>query len=191
MTKTPTKKRKIQNLWCSVSSCSSGTVKGAKYCWAHYSRLRNTGSLRIEEPVGYRNHGQKKNKSSTYRSWLMMNNRCSNVRAMDYSYYGGKGIQVCPRWRRFQNFQKDMGEKPSAEYTIGRIDSSLGYEKKNCRWETRKDQARNRKFCKLSLEKAYIIRLLYQTGFSQKELGELFRVGISTISSVVNGKTWS
>lgn len=81
-----------------------------------------------------------------YRSWQMMKNRCLNPNARDYAYYGGKGITVCKRWLKFDSFLEDMGRRPSEFYTLDRINPDKGYSKQNCRWATRKEQSRNRKY---------------------------------------------
>jgi hypothetical protein len=80
----------------------------------------------------------------TYRSWDAMKHRCSNKKANRYDLYGGKGITVCKRWFKFENFLKDMGERPSGK-TLDRKDGTKGYYKDNCRWATSKEQARNTK----------------------------------------------
>lgn len=70
--------------------------------------------------------------------------RCQNTRCADFKDYGGRGIEVCKRWERFENFLADMGEKPTG-LTLGRKDNNGGYSLANCRWETQTQQARNRR----------------------------------------------
>lgn len=81
--------------------------------------------------------------SQTYKSWDAMRQRCNNKNNPKYNIYGGRGITVCEQWKQFINFLNDMGEAPKG-YQIDRINNDKGYYKRNCRWRTPKQQARNR-----------------------------------------------
>lgn len=82
-------------------------------------------------------------RSRVYRIWRGMLNRCENPKQPHYARYGGKGIKVCERWHRFEDFFDDMGH-PEEYETLDRIDSSKDYEPLNCKWSTYKEQNRNR-----------------------------------------------
>ena len=86
--------------------------------------------------------------SPEYRTWQMMRNRCLNSRAMDYAYYGGRGITICPEWNTFAGFLADVGRRPTPLHTLDRINPDGNYELTNVRWATRKEQARNRSYAK-------------------------------------------
>ena len=81
----------------------------------------------------------------TYRSWQMMKNRCLNPNAMDYRYYGGRGIKVDPDWYTYEGFVAAMGLRPDG-LTLDRENGNKHYVADNCRWATRQTQARNREY---------------------------------------------
>lgn len=81
--------------------------------------------------------------------WRQMRNRCNNPNAYGYKYYGGKGIKVCARWGSFESFKSDMGQRPSPEHSIHRLDNDKGYEPANCVWATHSVQMNARSDSKL------------------------------------------
>lgn len=81
----------------------------------------------------------------TYATWGSMKRRCNNPNASNYHLYGGRGIGYTDDWEYYDNFLKDMGERPSSDYSLDRIDNSKGYSKDNCRWATRSEQASNKR----------------------------------------------
>lgn len=92
-------------------------------------------------------HGQAARGSVTseYRTWAAMIRRCSNSNDKSYLNYGGRGITVSDEWKNsFVAFITDMGKRPKG-LTLERIDNSLGYCKSNCKWDTRKNQNRNKR----------------------------------------------
>lgn len=77
--------------------------------------------------------------------WNGMKQRCYNKKDSSYYRYGGRGIMVCDRWlHSISNFIEDMGEKPSKEHSLDRINNYGNYEPNNCRWATKREQLLNR-----------------------------------------------
>lgn len=85
-------------------------------------------------------------KMPEYSSWLGMKKRCFNKKEPKYASYGGRGITVCRAWENdFSEFLKDMGNKPTQNHSLDRIDVNGNYNPKNCRWATAKEQALNKR----------------------------------------------
>lgn len=85
-------------------------------------------------------------KTLAYKSWTSMKYRCYEPTNNRYKDYGGRGIQVCDRWlNSFENFLADMGERPSTDYSLDRIDVNGNYEPSNCRWITKMAQMSNKR----------------------------------------------
>lgn len=76
-----------------------------------------------------------------------MRNRCLSPKSPLYKYYGQRGITICPEWDSFPQFLKDMGYKTDPLHQLERIDNSLGYSPKNCKWATKTEQQRNTRYC--------------------------------------------
>ena len=82
----------------------------------------------------------------TFKTWMCMRERCRKKVGKIAKTYYHRGITVCKEWNEsFESFLKDMGERPSPEHTIDRVDNYKGYCKDNCRWATAKEQSRNRR----------------------------------------------
>jgi hypothetical protein len=88
----------------------------------------------------HRVHGQVNSK--TYGVWKNMVGRCTNPKHPQYDDYGGRGIFVCEKWRKFAGFYDDMGDAP-AGLSIERINNHDAYHPGNVKWGTKEEQVRN------------------------------------------------
>jgi hypothetical protein len=97
---------------------------------------------RIPPPVRV-NHGH--SSSLVHRIWRQMRQRCRNPNNARFASYGGRGISVDPRWDSFPQFLSDVGEKPSPQHSLDRINVNGNYEPGNVRWATAAQQMANRR----------------------------------------------
>lgn len=141
----PRPKEKGYRYW--LCRCECGNVVTANGDNLRRSRTRSCGCLAAEvrsEVTKQRmtRHGM----SGTYLhvAWQNMLQRCLNPTNKRYPHYGGRGVTACDRWRdSFEAFAADMGERPTGEHSLDRIDVNRGYEPGNCRWATIGEQASN------------------------------------------------
>jgi hypothetical protein len=84
--------------------------------------------------------------TKVYRAWASIKTRCYDKNYPRYSDYGGRGITVCRRWRiSFSNFYADVGDPPSPQHSIDRINNNGNYTPSNVRWATALEQRHNRR----------------------------------------------
>lgn len=91
----------------------------------------------------YKTHGLSRTTENTI--WRGMTRRCTNKNDISWKYYGGRGISICKRWSKFENFLADMGKRPSRNHSIDRINNDGNYEPGNCRWATSREQHANKR----------------------------------------------
>jgi hypothetical protein len=104
---------------------------------------RSCGCLHQDQGAPYVKHGRYR--APEYRTWSAMKSRCSNRNVPAFKDYGGRGITVCERWMKFENFLADMGVRPTGT-SLDRYPNCNGnYEPGNCRWATPREQTKNRR----------------------------------------------
>lgn len=89
---------------------------------------------------GWKTHGL--SNTRVHNIWSGMKARCNREQDASYHKYGGRGINYCESWEKFENFYNDMGNPPEG-FSLDRIDNNKGYCRENCRWTDVKTQARN------------------------------------------------
>ena len=116
-----------------LCQCECGQTKEILGELLRNGRTQSCGCLWRERPGGTPpTHGM--SGTPTYVTWRSMIQRCGSPGHAAYHRYGARGIKVCRRWRKFENFFKDMGARPSSGHQIDRIDPKKGYSPDNCQW---------------------------------------------------------
>lgn len=109
-----------------------------------------------------------------HRAWDKIKRRCYSENDNRYKNYGGRGIKMCERWKNsFESFYEDMGDRPSSEHSIDRIDVNGDYEPSNCRWATSTEQSRNKMnslFVNVNGKEIHL-----------KEIAEIHNIGYETL----------
>jgi|SRR5579864_1663853 len=87
--------------------------------------------------------------SNFYDLWGGMKARCFNPNHKSYPDYGGRGITVCDRWLKFENFRDDMWKEYLQRRQAGeiisldRLEVMGNYKLSNCKWATDIEQGKN------------------------------------------------
>lgn len=179
------KNKKGESLWLCRCSCVNQTEKIVNGPKLKSGKIQSCGCNHNKPPIN-KTHG--KSKTPEYKAWDSMIYRCYNNKARNYHLYGGRGIVVCDGWRNSStSFLKDMGQRPSSNHSLDRIDNNSHYScghceqclamgwTANCKWSTNKEQSNNRRrFPRIFFE--YNGKML-----SYKEMSEISNQSVNTI----------
>ena len=165
----------------------SGKTKSGNYTWlcrcdCNIEKVVVSGNLTSGNSLScgclVKIHGQAGTRF--YKIWAGIIDRCLNKKSPNWKNYGGRGITVCKRWLKFENFMVDMHEsylehikEHGKDTTIDRTDNNRGYSKNNCSFATMKTQQRNRRNN----------RLMEFQGETRcvSEWAEIFGISVSTL----------
>jgi len=135
------KTKKGERIWRCRCDCGEETEVRTDHLKSGHTR--SCGCLKVEvatdNATTHGGHG-----TPEYNSWCSMKGRTMNPSNPAYDRYGGRGITVSKSWLSFEGFFADMGERPTLEYSLDRIDNDGSYCKENCRWATRCEQGHNK-----------------------------------------------
>ncbi len=175
---------KKRNIRCrtSICLCDCGTIFRARNNALKSGHTKSCGCLNDETRRRlFTTHGRSQTKE--YAVWEAMIQRCTNPKCKAYPNWGGRGIRVSKRWRKFENFFKDMGECP-AGLSLHRVNNKTGhYNKSNCIWATQKVQAR--------CTRRNLVRTVNGVTACLKELCEIFNKPYNVVKSRWRVYGWS
>ncbi|WP_404407675.1 hypothetical protein [Jeotgalibacillus malaysiensis] len=157
--------------------CVCGNITNVHYSNLYSGITKSCGCLKRESTIKRNTKhglsGGEKNATRLYRIWLHMRGRCLSIKNLDYKHYGARGISICKEWNDYKSFYDWSMESGYQEnLTIERINNDGNYEPSNCRWATRKEQARNTRMTiyveyegetKTLWEWAEVLKINYQT----------------------------
>lgn len=155
--------------------CDCGTVFKTYLGRLTCSKVFSCGCLgreRSSERYKARNTTHGLAGTKTYKIWKGIVSRCTVPSASGYYRYGARGIKVCERWRKFENFIDDMGECPEG-MSIDRIDNNGDYAPENCKWASIVEQSRNRcsnVFVVVEGKRMTLSEMSERLGFSYRKL---------------------
>jgi len=120
-----------------------------------------------------------------------MKGRCCNKSNQAFHNYGGRGIKLCSRWLKFENFRDDMLENylehcrvyGENNTSIERINNNGGYSPTNCCFETRQNQANNTRT-------NHLLTFNEQTA-TMSQWAKKININIYTLYTRINTYKWS
>jgi len=126
-----------------VAQCDCGT-RITRTTNALRNSVRSCGCLRRETSSQLNTtHGLTRigKRHYIYAIFTSARARCENPESKNFAEYGARGIEL--RYGSPIELLNDLGERPTANHTIDRVDPDGHYEPGNVRWATRQTQTLN------------------------------------------------
>lgn len=131
-------------------------------------------------------HRRRSGWTSTYTIWRGMRQRCEPGNAARFPRYAGRGIAVCERWSKYENFLADMGLRTEG-LTLERVNNDGNYEPGNCKWGTWCEQAHNTSKTKLNWD---MVREIRTSREPRKSIAERLGISVASIEAVRANRQW-
>lgn len=143
-------------------------------------RRRSCGCRRRASHMGNYKHGLVY--LPEYRVWQSAKDRILNPKCKQYEDYGGRGLLFEKDWLDFETFYKEIGPRPFKRYTLERRNNDLGYVRGNVVWESRENQAinkRNNIWLTHNGKKQVLAHWAREVGISKGVLADRLKLGWS------------
>lgn len=125
--------------WICACSCGKEAVVASEHL--------KSGSTKSCGHLNHLGHNRKSGKFRTkvYSAWKNAFKRCYNDSYLSTAQYKGRGITMSDEFiNSFDTFYDYMGDPPTKEHTIERINVNGNYERGNLMWQVKEKQARNK-----------------------------------------------
>lgn len=175
----PYKSRRRSAMWATLCDCGKELHIASEYLRS--GNTQSCGCLKLDL-LKKRNNKHCLSCTSEYKIWKGIIQRCTNPNYHCYPDYGGRGIQVCTRWRNsFECFFSDMGARPSEKHSIERRDNDGNYAPENCLWILNSQQqlnTRRNRYITFNTERKPISHWARELGISRIQILRRLRRGL-------------
>lgn len=112
-----------------------------------------------------------------YFIYKSIKQRCNNQRNFAYKNYGARGIKLHPNWANnfllfFDYIMNELGERPTKQHSLDRINNNGNYEPGNLRWALPVEQYNNRRIFNVEII-ADIFRILRAKKYNDTAIVDL------------------
>ena len=174
---------------CIIDGCGSPKwKKSPRYCVKHQRRKDRHG----DPFITYAPNRGNTEPLWLYRTWEGMLRRCTNPKHRAFQRYSSLGLSV--DWLDYAKFREyillNIGERPTENHTLDRLDNEKGYYPGNLRWATPAEQMQNTRINVVNEQKVHDMRILYDSGISARELANKFGVSLRNTFCIVRKTSW-